>query len=156
MSQPYLNFIHLLSMACWIGSIVFFSFFVAPAVFKTLDKEKAGELVGVIFPKYYLVGYVCAVTALLTLFFSHPPILQLVFKTVVLGIMTGAVFYAGLGVRPKAARLKARIKSAEKPEEREPLEAEFKTLHSLSVKLNAGALIAGLAYLWLTAAGLTL
>ncbi|MZH42488.1 MAG: DUF4149 domain-containing protein, partial [Nitrospinae bacterium] len=61
-----LNFIYLLSLVCWIGSIIFFSFFVAPVVFKTLEREKAGEIVGIIFPRYYMVGYVCGGLILLT------------------------------------------------------------------------------------------
>ena len=48
MVSTIFNFIYLLSLVGWIGSIFFFSFFVAPAVFKTLDREKAGEMVGII------------------------------------------------------------------------------------------------------------
>ena len=60
------NFIYLLSLVCWLGSIIFFSFFVAPVVFKTLDREKAGEIVGIIFPRYYKLGYVCGALILLS------------------------------------------------------------------------------------------
>ena len=42
MTQQIINFIHILSLVCWIGAIVFFSFFTAPAVFKTLDRPTAG------------------------------------------------------------------------------------------------------------------
>lgn len=57
-----IQFFYLLSLVVWIGSIIFFSFFTAPAVFKTLEREQAGELIGIIFPRYYKVGYVCGVT----------------------------------------------------------------------------------------------
>ena len=59
MNAALINFIYLLSLFCWIGSIIFFSCFVDPIVFKNLKPEKAGELVGIIFPYYYMVGYVC-------------------------------------------------------------------------------------------------
>ena len=52
MNSTFLNFIYLLSLVCWIGSIIFFSFFVAPVVFKNLEREIAGDLVGSIFPRY--------------------------------------------------------------------------------------------------------
>ena len=52
MNATLIDFIYLLSLVCWIGSIIFFSFFVAPIVFETLESKKAGELVGVIFPYY--------------------------------------------------------------------------------------------------------
>ena len=56
MNATLIDFIYLLSLVCWIGSIIFFSFFVAPIVFETLESKKTGELVGVIFPYYYMVG----------------------------------------------------------------------------------------------------
>ena len=51
-----IHFIHLLSLVMWMGSIIFFSFFAAPAVFRLLDRKQAGEVVGAIFPKYYGLG----------------------------------------------------------------------------------------------------
>jgi hypothetical protein len=65
-------------------------------------------------------------------------------------MMLGTVC-AGLVVNPKARILKEKLKDA--PETEKPdLEARFKTLHSLSVKLNATVLFAGLWLLWLTSA----
>jgi len=57
-----LNFLELLSMVLWTGSIVFFSFFVAPALFRVLGQEEAGKAVRSVFPRYYLLGIVCGVT----------------------------------------------------------------------------------------------
>ena len=65
-----IHFIHLLSLVMWMGSIIFFSFFAAPAVFRLLDRQKAGEVVGAIFPKYYGLGYICSVLAAATLMLS--------------------------------------------------------------------------------------
>ncbi len=149
-----IHFIHISSLVCWIGSIVFFSFFAAPAIFKVLDREKAGEVVGVIFPRYYLIGYVCAVLALVTLLVGAQAPIGM--KLVFLLVMMAGLFPAGLIVSPKARGLKARIKSTASSEERNSLELQFKTLHSLAVKLNGVVLLAGLGLLWLSAAGLQL
>ena len=57
---------------------------------------------------------------------------------------------AGLVVNPKAKTLKKRLQDsfeAEKP----ALEARFKALHSLSVKLNGVVLLARIWLLWLSA-----
>jgi len=62
-----IRFIHLSSLVVWIGSIVFFSFIAAPGIFKALPRETAGDVVGEIFPKYWLIGYICSIAALLTL-----------------------------------------------------------------------------------------
>ena len=53
-------FFHLLALVCWLGSIIFFSFFAAPAVFKALERPQAGDVIGAIFPRNYGLGYVSA------------------------------------------------------------------------------------------------
>ena len=148
MGSTLINFIYLLSLVCWIGSIIFFSFFVAPVVFKTLEREKAGELVGIIFPRYYMIGYVCGVLVLVTLLLTGPETVGL--KWCAWGIMMLGTASAGLGVNPRAKVLKEKLKDASEVEKPD-LEARFKMLHSLSVKLNAAVLFAGLWLLWLTA-----
>ncbi len=148
MLSTILNFIYLLSLVGWIGSIIFFSFFVAPVVFKTLDREKAGEVVGIIFPRYYKLGYVCGTLILLSFLVSGAEEIGL--KWCAWGIMVLGSGFAGLVINPKAKRLKEQLKSL--PEEEKPtVDAKFKSLHSLSVKLNAIVLFAGLWLLGLTA-----
>src|SRR5437867_865479 len=60
-----IKWLYLLTLAVWIGSIVFFSFVVAPTVFKTLKPEDAASLIRKIFAKYYVVGCVCAAVAIM-------------------------------------------------------------------------------------------
>ena len=133
MVSTIFNFIYLLSLVGWIGSIFFFSFFVAPAVFKTLDREKAGEMVGIIFPRYYKLGYICGIFILLSFLFSGAEEIGL--KWCAWGIMVFGSGIAGLVINPKAKRIKEKLKF----------------LHSLSVKLNAVVLFSGLWLLGLTA-----
>lgn len=142
-----IHFIHLLSLVMWMGSIIFFSFFTAPAVFRLLDRQKAGEVVGSIFPKYYAIGYTCSVLAAATLMLSPRTIAgpPLIFLTV----MTACTFYAGLVINPQARVLKQQMQ--EQPENRKALEPQFKSLHGWSVRLNATVLIFGLGLLWTTA-----
>ena len=147
MVNTIFNFIYLLSLVVWIGSIVFFSFFVAPVVFKTLEREKAGELVGIIFPRYYKVGYVCGTLIFLSFLILGEEEMGL--KWCAWGIMGLASILAGVVVNPKAKLLKEKIKS-KSDEEKSELEAKFKSLHSFSVKLNAATLFSGLWLLALT------
>lgn len=150
--QTFLSFIHLLSLVVWIGSIVFFSFVAAPGIFKTLEREKAGELVGVIFPKYYFIGYLCGALALITLLAGSGKADLL--KLVLLILMLGCTLVAGLAIGPPARKLKVKMKA--EPENREALQKKFKSLHSVSVQLNASVLLMGLVLLWFTAKGLDL
>ena len=145
MVSTIFNFIYLLSLVVWIGSIVFFSFFVAPGIFKTLEREKAGELVGIIFRRYYKVGYVCGTLIFLSFLILGEEEMGL--KWCAWGIMGLASILAGVVVNPKAKLLKEKIKS-KSDEEKPELEAKFKSLHSFSVKLNATTLFSGL---WLVA-----
>ena len=142
------NFIYLLSLTVWIGSIVFFSFFVAPMVFKFLEREKAGELLGIIFPRYYKLGYVCSTLILVSFLVSGTEGTEL--KWCAWGIMGLASILAGVVVNPKAKLLKEKIKSTSEDEKSE-LEAKFKSLHSFSVRLNAVTLFSGLWLIELTA-----
>ena len=145
MISTLINFIYLLSLVCWIGSIIFFSFFVAPVVFKSLEREKAGEVVGIIFPRYYKLGYICGALILLSFLMTD----NVGLKWCAWGVMVLGSGLAGLVINPKAKKLKEQLKSS--PENEIPtLEAKFKTLHSLSVKLNALVLFSGLWLLGLT------
>jgi len=154
MLMKFIHFVYILSLVCWIGSIVFFSFFTAPVIFKLLDREKAGEVVGVIFPRYYFLGYVCAVMTLLSLLVSTQELFGP--KQILLFIMIVGWFYAGLVVSPKSRNLKALRQSASSAEEKELYGAKFEKVHSLAVKLNGTVLLAGLGLLWFSAIGLKL
>ena len=150
--QTLINYIYLLSLVSWLGSVIFFSFVAAPGIFKTLDREKAGEVVGVIFPRYYFIGYVCGVLALVTLLAgtNEIPVLQL-------GLLLGMIactFFAGMVIGPRARNLKARIKA--EPDNSDALRRTFKSLHGWSVRLNAAVLLMGLVLLWGTAGILNL
>src|SRR3984893_6025348 len=54
-------FIYLLCIVGWLGGMIFFTIFTAPAVFAVLSTADAGKVVGAIFPRYYLLGYVTGV-----------------------------------------------------------------------------------------------
>lgn len=142
-----IHFIHLLSLVLWMGSIIFFSFFAAPAVFRLLDRKQAGEVVGAIFPKYYAIGYTCSVVAVVTLMLKPPqvPAPPLLF----LAVMAACTFYAGLVINPQARAMKQQM--LEQPESNEALEQQFRSLHGWSVRLNATVLVFGLGLLWTTA-----
>lgn len=56
--------------ATWLGSIIFFSFIIAPQIFKVLPRFEAAKLQNHLFPFYYSVGIVCALGMLLYAFFK--------------------------------------------------------------------------------------
>ena len=147
-----IRFIHLSSLVVWVGGIVFFSFIAAPAIFKALPRETAGDVVGEIFPKYWLIGYICSITALLTLAYMavNEKMIPVV-KISLLVLMTLITFYSGLAVGSKVRSIKAEIKAIEDTTKKESLRTEFKSLHLKSVILNIALLILGIIFLFLTA-----
>jgi uncharacterized membrane protein len=144
-----LKFIHLMSIVVWLGMLIFFTFIAAPAIFRELPKETAGQVVGRIFPKYWLTGYVASVISLATLVAASfmgqawPG-----WRLLVLVVMAVISFYSGLVVGKKARSIKARIKQGS--DDKEALGRDFKKVHALSAVLNLTVIALGLVLVWLT------
>lgn len=60
----FFNTVYLLALTGWVGSIAFFSFGVAPIIFKVLGAEAGGKFVRALFPRYYAWGATCGAIAL--------------------------------------------------------------------------------------------
>ncbi|MGO9605350.1 MAG: DUF4149 domain-containing protein [Candidatus Binataceae bacterium] len=147
--------IYLLSIACWLGGIVFFSFFTAPAIFTQLPIPEAGKVVGVIFPRYYLLGYVAGIIAFaLAAYFTVVKSSRLWWSLATIALAAAVAFtvYAGAVVRPQVDA----IRSVAEDQNPDPVrKAEFDRLHRLSVYLNGTVLLLNLAAIVGTAGALT-
>ncbi len=147
-----LRFIHLLSLIVWLGGMVFFSFIVAPSVFQALPTETAGDVVGVIFPKYWLIGYIFSLTTLATLIFlayferTFPAI-----RILILVVMAATTFYTGLVVGSNAREIKSQIRVIEDGSDKAVLKAKFRTYHQRSVTLNTVVIVLGVVFTFITA-----
>lgn len=150
-----IKFLHLMSLVVWLGGIIFFSFIAAPSIFKALPRETAGDVVGEIFPKYWMIGYICSITALATILIvsSHERTYAWV-RIGLLILMTGLAFYSGLIVGSKAREVKAEIRTTQDESKKEELKSQFKILHRNSAILNGIILILGVMVIFLTATSL--
>lgn len=141
-----------MSLVIWIGGIIFFSFFAAPSIFKVLDRELAGDVVGDIFPKYWFLGYVCSIVSLGTLIFLwRKATTGATVRIILLSIMMAISFYSGLVVGPKARGIKAQARAVKDVREKEELRKRFMKIHSLSVLMNSIVLIMGITTILITA-----
>jgi len=149
------KWLYVLTLAVWIGSIVFFSFAVAPTVFKTLKPEDAAALIRRIFSKYYLIGIICAAIGIVCIglmladhsFSKWPAILSLL----LLAGMGATDVWLRQGVMPHMNDLRdhrAAVESSGKPPDEE-LDKEWKALHRLSVQMNGVVLLCGLVLVFL-------
>ena len=134
---------YLLALTAWVGSILFFSFGVAPMIFTALGAESGGKFVRALFPRYYAWGAICGAIALpasVAAPLSYPeyrgPAVGIQSLVIVACIMV--MLYAGNSLTPaiNAARdagLEGR--------------ARFERLHRRSIWLNMIVLIAGIGLL---------
>ena len=132
---------------------VFFSFVIAPTVFKVLEPADAARLQRALFPKYYLVGLVCAAAGIVCvgLFLAKGilPVGPGIVSLLLLAACGATNFWLRQAVVPEMARLREQRAAAQaagqKPEAE--LERAWKTLHRLSVQINLGVLLCGLVLL---------
>jgi uncharacterized protein DUF4149 len=143
------QFILLLALSLWVGSIAFFSAVVARGIFAVLDKPAAGNLLAQLFPRYYQAGALCgavALLALLLLFLFDAGSRALRFLQMVLVlIMLGGTLYAGWWLQPRIHQLRGERTSASSAVQREDAERRFQKLHMRSVQMNLGVLVLGVA-----------
>jgi uncharacterized membrane protein len=147
-------FIYLLAIVCWLGGMVFFSFFTAPAVFTVLSRHDAGALVAGIFPRYYLLGYIAGIVAtILAFYFMFSRALRGWWSLSAVALLVALLLtlYAGVVIRPRVDSIRTVV---EEPAPDPAQKLEFDRLHRLSVELNAGAMVLNLFALFATAAAL--
>ncbi len=136
---PMFDAVYSLALASWVGSVLFFSFGVAPVIFRVLGKESGGRFVRALFPRYYAWGVVSAAIALPAL--ASVPLAFPEFRGPWIGVQAALILagiliflYCGNSLTPSinAAR------------DEGPGGAErFDRLHKRSVQLNAAALLLG-------------
>lgn len=148
-------FFYLLALVCWLGGMVVFSAVIAPVVFTTLSRPDAGRLVAAIFPRYYVLGYVCGAIALISaiwLAVARVPRASWTLAAILLAVALGCTAYAGVVVRPQVDAIRTVTEEANPDPVRH---AEFDRLHHLSVMLNGGAMLLEVIALLLSAAALS-
>lgn len=150
-----LRFIYTLSIAIWLGSMFFFTFIASPSVFHVLPGILAGDVVADIFPKYYLVSYICGSLLLLTLLLllakRYEPLSTMnSLKLVLIVLMLGLSFYSGEVLREQVAQARAeRAQTLEDTEEHIAARERFRTLHTKSVILNLTVFTFGIALVFI-------
>ena len=142
-----IKYIHLLTLIVWFGGMIFFSFIAAPSIFSILPKETAGDVVGDIFPKYFLIGYISSLLLLGTLLWLGRGQLKTVIAPLsIIAVMTCITFYSGLIVGTKARSIKQQIRQTSEETKKEDLRKAFKKVHGVSMMLNVSVIILSLIY----------
>lgn len=143
----------ILSVALWIGPLVFFSFMVAPTVFQSLDMEQAAKFMRMMFPRYYAfqVVVVVALTGFVAVAAGTGKA-ETVFHTgrgavvpVFIGFLCAMLGRRWLTPRVNEAR---DLRAAAKPDTSEFAEAQkqFSRYHRISVQVNLLAILSAITF----------
>jgi hypothetical protein len=149
--STFLRTIEFLGLSLWLGSDVFLSFVVAPGAFRILaSRDQAGAIVGYGLWWMHMIGVVCGIAILLARLLRTRTFASLATPAalcVVLMILLTVV--SQHAVSPKMAALRVQMGSIQATAADNPLLAEFGRLHRVSVSLESGVLLAGIAAMYL-------
>ena len=149
-------FIEVLLLGLWLGSMMFFSFAVAPSAFSVLPtRELAGVLVTSTIAKIEVLGLVIgpllilvkAATWNVTRSSNRARILELL----LIVVMTAAAALSRFWISPALVSLRASMGGhIDDVPSTDPLRIHFNDLHQYSVGLMSAAMISGLVVLFFT------
>jgi hypothetical protein len=136
-----LGIIYRLAVAFWVGGVTIFTFVLTPVLFKSYDRDMAGQIVGFLFPVYFRWGLGCGLAGLLSLLVLRGRnfIPALIIIVVMLALTSFGAFY----IEPKAAALKKEIPSFVTTPKDHPLRKEFSRLHGISAVCNLTVIVGG-------------
>ncbi len=109
-----------------LGSMVFFAAVVAPAVFRSLEGDSAGDFLRVLFPRYYLWGMVLSLANLGVCLLHSPK------GAVLMALVLAGFAYARQVLVPALNAARDRWRETDNPGDK----ARFGTLHRRSVIIN--------------------
>jgi putative copper export protein len=137
------DIVYLIALTAWVGGVLFFSFGVAPIIFKALGAEEGGKFVRALFPRYYAWGYTSGVVALAAGVLGPLSVPELrgprvAVQAALIIVSCLVMLYCGNSLTPSINA--ARDAGSEGSR-------TFERLHRLSVCLNALVLVVGLGLL---------
>lgn len=71
MVHGFVNFLHLLATAIWIGGAIYIHFILFPAL-KQIDQQQSGKLQGIIAKRFSIVAWTCLIILLITGYIKTP------------------------------------------------------------------------------------
>lgn len=149
--STFLRAIEFLGLSLWLGSDVFLSFVVAPGAFRILaSRDQAGAMVGHSLNAMHMGGITCGCIILLARLLRTKTLASPATPAalcVVLMIALTAI--SQFTVSARMAALRVQMGSIQGTAADSPLLVQFGRLHAISVSLESGVLLAGIAAMYL-------
>jgi hypothetical protein len=155
-ASQLLVFVEMLLLSVWLGSMIFFSFAVAPSAFAVLPtRELAGAVVTSTIAKVEMMGLVIGPLLILIRLARRQAresskVARLL-HLILLLVMISAAGLSRLWISPQMVSLRQAMGGhIDDVPATDPLRVHFNDLHQYSVALMSAAMIAGLVVLFLT------
>ncbi len=147
--KTIITYFYSLVLSLWVGGIFLFTFVVTPVIFKSYGKDMAGDIVGKLFPSYFLFSVIVSVLslALFLITFQDRAIPGYNLSLVLLIAAVVLSLYVSFRLHPEIKGVKQEIASFEKTPPDDQLRKRFRTLHAQSAILNILMLTDGVALL---------
>jgi hypothetical protein len=142
--MSFLRFLMLLSLAAWIGGLIFFAFVLAPTAFQVLpNTHLAGNLVGRSLGKSLLYSRLTDGTA-------H----VFAMRHGLICLMLGLTLLSQFWIIPKMDTLRATVGDFATVPLTDPARVQFDALHVWSTRVEGAVLLLGLVAIYVTAVAL--
>jgi hypothetical protein len=149
--STFLRTVEFLSLSLWLGSDAFMSLVMARGAFRILgSRDQAGAMVGYGLWWMHMIGVVCGIVLLVARLLRTRTASSLVAPTALcVLLMIGLTVVSQHVVSPRMAALRVQMGSIQTTAADSPLLAEFSRWHRISVSLESGVLLAGIAVMFL-------
>jgi uncharacterized membrane protein len=154
--MSFLRFLMLLSLAVWIGGIIFFAFVLAPTAFSILPTTYlAGNVVGRALGKLHWIGLISGIiflaSSLVYRRLTDGTMHLLAARHVLLCLMLALTLISQFGIIPRMDTLRASLGEVIAAPINNPERIQFDALHVWSTRVEGAVLLFGLVVVYLTA-----
>ncbi len=159
--MSFLRFLMLLSLAVWLGGLIFFAFVLAPTAFtpgllptRHLSGSIVGRSLDVLHYMAIISGVVFLITSMLYSRMTLGNARPLAGRHVLIALMLLLTVISQFAISPKMHAIRAEVGVIDDVPPDNPLRVEFNRLHIWSEKFEEAVLLLGLVALYSTARAL--
>jgi uncharacterized membrane protein len=143
------GYLYVIVLSLWVGGMSLFTFVMTPVIFKSYPRDAAGEIVGKLFPSYFLLSLAVSAAALIffLLSFQGKGSLMNGISVALISLAIAMSLYVNFRLYPEIKRLKQEVHSFETTAPNDPARIRFRRLHAQSAIINIILIADGLALL---------
>ncbi len=144
-----LNFCYNLALSLWVGGISIFTFIITCVIFRSFERDMAGQIVGKLFPGYLMYNLALSVLSFLLLMTIRPLHAISKFKLSLILVACAVIvnLFVVFKLHPDIVKVKQGVHSFKADADDSPERKSFGKLHAISASLNLLLLADGITLL---------